>query len=187
LEVEKVKLCLLRSERKHRLYFFRTDKPVETLQRLKEACKKIVLPPAKVSDVDDFTFVIGSPAYGKISVLLGFAAVPEKNKISVLLRKGDGELWLSNVFRELDLEFQFESLEERKLRRLRESLTELDYKILEMRSKGLSLWTIASTLGVTLGKVRYSLQKLSLFPEYAEKLGAFKPLSWSERFKAKTS
>ena len=79
-----------------------------------------------------------------------------------------------------------ERIRQRCISSLKEKLTPLDYKILEMRSKGLSLWSIATELGVTMAKVRYSLQKLALIPECAEKLGAYKPLPWNQRFKYKT-
>jgi len=74
----------------------------------------------------------------------------------------------------------------RRIEKIKSRLTSLDYKILEMRSQGLSLWSIATSLGVTMAKVRYSLQKLSLIPEWAEKLGAYRLLPWNQRFKHKT-
>jgi hypothetical protein len=52
-----------------------------------------------------------------------------------------------------------------------------------LRSEGASLWAISQKLGATVAKVRWSLSKLALIPETSEKLGAFKPLSWNERFK----
>jgi transcriptional regulator len=76
-----------------------------------------------------------------------------------------------------------EKAREEQLEKLRQSLTEFDYEVLELRSQGVSLWTIASKLGCSIAKVRWSLQKLALIPETSEKLGAFKPLPWNERFK----
>ena len=73
----------------------------------------------------------------------------------------------------------------RRIEKIKSRLTSLDYKILEMRSQGLSLWSIATSLGVTMAKVRYSLQKMALIPELAEKLGDYRPLPRSERFRRK--
>jgi len=184
MEIEKVKLYLIKSTRKHRVYGFKVENLEETFERLKKACAKAVLPPTWVEDCGPI-FSICNPSYGNISIPVSFEVSPEKKEVIVTLRKGNGLLWLETVFKEIELPFEFETPEERRLKQIRQSLTEVDYKILEMRGNGLSLWAIASSLGVTIGKVRHTLQKLSLIPEYAEKLGAYKPLPWNERFNSK--
>ncbi len=73
--------------------------------------------------------------------------------------------------------------QERRLARIKQSLTPQDFQILELRSSGLSLWNIAVKLGLTMSAVRYSLQKLAMIPECAEKLGPYKPMPRNERFK----
>jgi hypothetical protein len=75
-----------------------------------------------------------------------------------------------------------EKQKQERLKKLKENLTEFDYQVLELRSEGASLWAISQKLGATVAKVRWSLQKLALLPETSEKLGAFKPLPWNERF-----
>jgi hypothetical protein len=91
---------------------------------------------------------------------LKFPQLSERDKIAITLEKQKQE----------------------RLKKLKESLSEFDYEVLELRSEGVSLWAVSQKLGATVAKVRWSLQKLALLPETSEKLGAYKPLSWSERF-----
>jgi hypothetical protein len=127
--------------------------------------------------------------------VLNFTAIGEGAvRIAVNRRSLLGEDLVKMAFKTAGLEFpQFpeaakikiilEKAREEQLKKLRQSLTEFDYEVLKLRSQGVSLWTIASKLGCSIAKVRWSLQKLALIPETSEKLGAFKPLPWNERFK----
>jgi DNA-binding NarL/FixJ family response regulator len=91
---------------------------------------------------------------------LEFPQLSERDKVAIILEKQRQE----------------------RLKKLKESLTEFDYEVLELRIQGVSLWGIASKLGCSVSKVRHSIQKLALLPETSEKLGVYKPLPWIQRF-----
>ena len=73
------------------------------------------------------------------------------------------------------LEFRKRLKREERLKKIRNSITDFDLKVLELRSQGYSLWAIALELTATIAKVRYSLQKLAQIPEYRDKLGEYTP------------
>lgn len=179
----KVKLCFERSEgRRLKRYFFESDNPLRDLRLIKASCEKTVLKPAYVSTIGNLCFIV-NPSAGFISTPLLFRAYPQRQRVNVVLEKEVGELWLSNVFRELRWDYEFESEEDRRLRRIRESLTDFDLQILELRSQGLSFWSISEKLNCTLTQVRHSLRKLSLLPETRQKLGEYRIMSREERYR----
>lgn len=68
------------------------------------------------------------------------------------------------------------------MERLERSLTEIDRQILELRKQGMSYWGIARTLGVTINKVRWTLQKTTRLPHLWEGVPLeLQPLSREER------
>jgi len=169
-----------------------TEKPLlEVLSRLENACRNLIQNSEGLSITSwNDSFIV---YYGGRTDILSFVVLVDQIRMFVDRKHEIAEYLARMIFKELGMEFPqlserdkiniiLAKAKEERLRKLKENLTEFDYEVLELRSQGVSLWGIASKLGCSVSKVRWSVQKLALLPETSEKLGAFKPLSWSERF-----
>jgi len=170
-----------------------TEKPLlEVLSRLENACRNLIQNSEGLSITSwNDSFIV---YYGGRTDILSFVVLVDQIRMFVDRKHEIAEYLARMIFKELGMEFPqlserdkiniiLAKAKEERLRKLKENLTEFDYEVLELRSQGVSLWGIASKLGCSVSKVRWSVQKLALLPETSEKLGAFKPLSWNERFK----
>jgi hypothetical protein len=170
-----------------------TEKPLlEVLSRLENACRNLIQNSEGLSITSwNDSFIV---YYGGRTDILSFVVLVDQIRMFVDRKHEIAEHLARMIFKELGMEFPqlserdkvaiiLEKQRQERLKKLKESLTEFDYEVLELRSEGASLWAISQKLGATVAKVRWSLQKLALLPETSEKLGAFKPLSWNERFK----
>jgi len=169
-----------------------TEKPLlEVLKLLENACRNLIQKSeALTCESWNDSFIV---YYGGRTDILSFVVLVDQIRIFVDRKHEIAEHLARMIFKELGMEFPqlserdkvaiiLEKQRQERLKKLKESLTEFDYEVLELRSEGASLWAISQKLGATIAKVRWSLQKLALLPETNEKLGAYKPLSWSERF-----
>jgi hypothetical protein len=169
-----------------------TEKPLlEVLSRLENACRNLIQNSEGLSITSwNDSFIV---YYGGRTDILSFVVLVDQIRMFVDRKHEIAEYLARMIFKELGMEFPqlserdkiniiLAKAKEERLRKLKENLTEFDYEVLELRSQGVSLWGIASKLGCSVSKVRWSVQKLALLPETNEKLGAYKPLSWSERF-----
>jgi len=173
-----------------------TDKPpLEVLRLLESTCQNLIerSEALTITSWND-SFIVYFQYNGHKTDILSFIVLENTIRIFADRRHELAEHLSQMIFKTLGVPFHqlserdkinimLEKQKQERLKKLKESLTEFDYEVLELRSQGASLWTIASKLGCTVAKVRWSLQKLALLPETSEKLGAFKPLPRSQRFK----
>ena len=174
-----------------------TEKPLELFKSLEEVSWKIIEDSEALSfwDSED-SLSVYFQCYGRFREILRFQARPELNQVAILINSESslGESLARFVLHELKIDYPTISAEdkravlaeqfrEERLKKVRESLTPIDYQVLNLRSMGVSMRAISEQLAVSFGKVRCSIEKLSSLPEMAEKLGAFKAMSRVERFK----
>ena len=170
-----------------------TEKPLlEVLSHLENACRNLIQNSESLTITSwNDSFIV---YYGGRTDILSFIVLVNQIRIFVDRKHEIAEHLAQMIFKTLGVEFPqlserdkiaiiLEKQKQERLEKLKQSLTEFDMEVLRLRSEGASLWAIAQKLGATIAKVRWSLQKLALLPETSEKLGAFKPLSWNERFK----
>jgi ATP/maltotriose-dependent transcriptional regulator MalT len=169
-----------------------TEKPLlEVLRFLENACRNLIQNSESLTITSwNDSFIV---YYGGKSDILSFIVLVNQIRIFVDRKHEIAEYLARMIFKEAGVEWPsiserdkvaitLERQRQERLKKLKESLSEFDYEVLELRSQGVSLWGIASKLGCSVSKVRWSVQKLALLPETSEKLGAYKPLSWGERF-----
>jgi vacuolar-type H+-ATPase subunit I/STV1 len=169
-----------------------TEKPLlEVLRLLENACRNLIQNSESLTITSwNDSFIV----YYARTDILSFIILVNQIRIFVDRKHEIAEHLARMIFKDAGL-LEFPQLSERdkiaitlekqkqeRLKKLKENLTEFDYEVLELRSEGASLWAISQKLGATVAKVRHSVQKLALIPETSEKLGAFKPLSWNQRF-----
>jgi hypothetical protein len=169
-----------------------TEKPLlEVLRLLENACRNLIQNSESLTITSwNDSFIV---YYGGRTDILSFIVLVNQIRIFVDRKHEIAEHLARMIFKDAGLKFPqlserdkiaitLEKQKQERLKKLKESLSEFDYEVLELRSEGASLWAVSQKLGATVAKVRWSLQKLALLPETSEKLGAYKPLSWSERF-----
>jgi hypothetical protein len=172
-----------------------TEKPsLEVLRLLENVCQNLVghSEALSISSWKD-SFFVYFQYNGNRTDILSFVVLNNQITIFVDRKHEIAEHLLKMIFKDVGMEFPqlsdrdkiniiLAKAKEERLKKLKENLSEFDMEVLRLRSEGASLWAIAQKLGATIAKVRWSLQKLALLPETSEKLGAFKPLPWNQRF-----
>ena len=179
------------------LWLLKVDNPVEAFNRLLEKAREesedqnepggIVLRLEEEGpDVFSIYYVYGR----RESFMLSALAVDEGVELRLNAREMLAEELADLILKPFNLELPKLTEEEKllktlasrermkmeeRLRKIRKSITDFDLKVLELRSRGYSLWAIALELTATIAKVRYSLQKLAQIPEYRDKLGEYTP------------
>jgi len=179
------------------LWLLKVDNPVEAFNRLLEKAREesedqnepgdIVLRLEEEGpDVFSIYYVYGR----RESFMLSALAVDEGVELRLNAREMLAEELADLILKPFNLElpklteeekllktlaFRERMKMEERLRKIRKSITDFDLKVLELRSRGYSLWAIALELTATIAKVRYSLQKLAQIPEYRDKLGEYTP------------
>lgn len=111
---------------------------------------------------------------------LEFEALTESDKAE----KVKQEQLAKQALREAAEKERKELAEQRRIKKLLDELTPQDHKILALRKDGASLWSIAKELGVSVGCVRYALQKMSTIPPLLADWEKGRPLSREEWLKA---
>jgi len=172
-----------------------TEKPpLEFLKLIESACLDLTKnSEALVCESWKDSSTVHFQADGNTSEILCFIAWKDHISIAINRKHEIGEHLAQMIFKTLGVEFPqlserdkiaiiLEKQKQERLEKLKQSLTEFDMEVLRLRSEGASLWAISQKLGATIAKVRWSLSKLALIPETSEKLGAFKPLPWNQRF-----
>ena len=179
------------------LWLLKVDNPVEAFNRLLEKAREesedqnepggIVLRLEEEGpDVFSIYYVYGR----RESFMLSALAVDEGVELRLNAREMLAEELADLILKPFNLElpklteeekllktlaFRERMKMEERLRKIKNSITDFDLKVLELRSRGYSLWAIALELTATIAKVRYSLQKLAQIPEYRDKLGEYTP------------
>lgn len=188
-----------RLDKRFDIWSLETEKPLETVKALGEVAEK-TLQNSRAFSLSRFEDALNVffeydkrlyevlafqawPNQGVVSVTVDVKSAVAEDLAKQIVKQAFPEIEWPNLSEDDKQQFLLEQERLKHLEKVKESLTAFDYKVLELRSQGASLWGIASKLGVSIGKVRWSLQKLALLPETSEKLGAYKPLSRSERFK----
>ena len=114
------------------------------------------------------------------------------------IKKKFSEFFLASTNRELEIEVlndmekqarreqqKRDNIQEQQIRYKKEimgTFTPADFKILELRKQGKSIFAICKSLGISKGKVEYKLGRMALIPELMEDVDKrFQPLTRKER------
>jgi hypothetical protein len=192
-----VEYCLRTADDEVDVWLLKVDKPIEVFNRLLEKAGEEASEQNRPGDVvlhveeglDRFTiyYVYGRRESFMLTALLAREGVELQvnakdmlaEELANLILKSTLNLELPKLTEEekkhKTLEFRERLNREERLKKIKNSITDFDLKVLELRSRGYSLLGIALELGATISKIRYSLQKLAQIPEYRNKLGKYTP------------